>query len=391
VKFIFYLLFLPLWLLQKMIPRKKNWWIIGSWYGQKFSDNSKSFYLYLKSNHSEIRPIWLTRNKKVYHELKSNGHECYLAYSWQGIIKSLLAKIVIVSSGKADINPFFINGAIWIQLWHGAPMKRISLDDEFANHQKLSERIKRLLFPFAYEFNFHYVVSTASIFNNKMSSAFNVTLSHVLLTGYPRNDIFYSDETHPLIKKWNQDFNSPAVVIYLPTFRSPQESIDIFGDFGFDEEKVHTLLESENMILVTKGHFVDDTLSLTSSHPRIIHLSDSAVEEINPLLKDANILITDYSGAYFDFLLTERPVIFAPFDIDTYLSKHRKLYFEYNKIIVGPIARNWDEVCENLRVILKQDVYKEQRTEMNKFFNQFHDGKSSRRLYDEIINILTTN
>jgi len=56
--------------------------------------------------------------------------------------------------------------------------------------------------------------------------------------------------------------------------------------------------------------------------------------ETQELLLIADILITDYSSIYIDFLLTNKPIVFYAYDIKNYLSKDRELYFNYNNVII---------------------------------------------------------
>lgn len=382
------LLFWPFWQLQLLIPRRKDIWIFGAWYGQKFSDNCSVFFKYISKNYPEIRCIWLSREKELVKTIKTQGFEAYFVNSLSAIYFSMLAKAVFVSSGKKDINPFFINGSCWFQLWHGSPLKKISLDDRYTNPNGLRENIKKKFFPFIYEFNYHYSISSAYIFSDKLASAFNLEREKVLLTGYPRNDLLFSGKMDPLIKKWKQKFNDPKVITYLPTFRSEVEKIDLFGDYQFNGEDFQNFLKEHNALFVTKGHFVDSFLSPKSDFDRIIHLSDKEVKEVYLLLKDTDLLLTDYSSIYFDFLLTQKPVIFTPFDLKQYLSHHREFYFNYQDIVGGPVAKNWPEVLEELKVIFDNDSFESIRMEKNKVFNHFHDGQNCDRLFKEVVNVL---
>ena len=96
LKYILFLLFLPLWWGQYLIPRNKNIWVFGAWYGEKFSDNSKYLYLYLLKNHPEIKSIWLTRDRNLKTEIKKTGGYVYYTNSIKAVYYSLLAKNIIL-------------------------------------------------------------------------------------------------------------------------------------------------------------------------------------------------------------------------------------------------------------------------------------------------------
>jgi CDP-glycerol glycerophosphotransferase (TagB/SpsB family) len=383
LRYLIYLLFLPVWWLQRLWPRNRNIWIFGAWFGHKYSDNAKVLFEYTLNNHPLVECIWLSRNREIVRRLNDEGKKSALSFSIRGIYWSLRAGCVIYSSGKQDVNPFFINGATIINTWHGAPMKRIGLDDSYADVRK--NRWIRTFFPFLWEFNPDAVVSTAEIFNDKLQSAFNVTPANVICSGYPRNDIFYDAEfIHPLYKRWNDKYKKPRMVFYLPTFRNRNENFTPFHSFGFREEVWELFLEQHNTILISKGHFVGKHVGSGSKANRIIHLSDNEIEDLNPLLKDADILITDFSGAYFDFLLTGKPIIFAPFDYDSYITESRQLYFDYNEIVCGPVVRDWNQVITAMEQLFANDTYEGHRSLMNLRFNKYRDSNSSARLFREI-------
>lgn len=390
LKYMLYLLFLPFWWIQYFIPRTNSVWVFGAWYGAKFSDNSRYLYLYILNNHPEIKAVWLTRNRNVKRKVKKAGGVSHHVHSLLGVWYSLVAKQIIISSGKRDVNYLFINGANKVQLWHGSPLKKIGLDDKFANFNSyFHKKIVPVFFPFIYEFNYDFVASNAKIFSPIMASAFNVSIEQILETGCPRNDIYYSHE----ISNFNNDlrvkFKDCKLVYYLPTFRNYKGAKSLLNLNDFDNDKIELLLEEENIVFVSKGHYVDNTLNKTkeNSKGRIIHLSDDNVDDTSFLLKDADLLITDYSGAYFDFLLTEKPLIFAAFDLEDYKTSSRELYFDYEKAVAGPIVKNWSELLDSLRTIWNDENYSDLVKEKNAEFNKYHDAENSRRVFESILKI----
>lgn len=386
LRYLLYLLWLPVWWLQKLMPRRRNLWILGGWYGLKYSDNSKCLFEYLSRNRASVDAVWMTWSEELHSRLSSEGLNVVKASSLKGVWLHLRAKYVIYSSGKNDVNPWFINGAIVVNTWHGAPMKKIGQDDIYG-YDRTKDRVIRLLFPWIREYGITATVSTSDVFTPLMQSAFQLPPERVLCTGYPRNDLFFRSDSHPLVKKWNDLFSIPRKIFYLPTFRDHSGNFRPFANYGFDESKMHAFLESTGSLLISKGHYIDKQLEAPSGSSRIIHLNDSDVDDLNFVLKDADILITDYSGVYFDFLITGKPVLFSPFDIADYLAGHRELYFDYNSIACGPVAGNWDEVINGLAELISDDRYAAKRHEMNARFNKYSDNLNSDRLFLALLSL----
>jgi len=385
--------FLPFWWLQKLIKRKKNIWIFGSWHGRMYSDNSRALFEYVNQYHYEIVSIWLTRDPMISEHLFKKGYRCYITNSIRGIVFSLVAKNVIISCGKSDVNRFFINGARIFQLWHGAPMKKIGLDENINTKKRKSYNreldnpffwkfLPKYIFKMLDEYRVNFLISTSKAFSNHLQSAFELSPSQILLTGYPRNDVLLNQNQGIHFSKYKVDVD--FLIMYLPTFRSGQGIDNLLNEYGFSKERIEELLEKINGRLIIKAHFASES-SLVDLNGRIIKLDNNPLLDLNHILKNADILITDYSGCYFDYLLLNKPIIFTPFDYEDYISNDRQLYFEYDEIIGGPKTRNWIDVeSEILEIVNGNDLYKEKRSQMNAKFNEFKDSNSSKRLFEII-------
>lgn len=307
--------------------------------------------------------------------------------SLKGIVYSLKAKNVLISSGKRDVNPLFINGSNWIQLWHGSPAKKIGLDDRYSNSNSFfQQKIVKPIFPFLSEFTYYRIASNSPIFSKILSSAFGAPLSRIMETGTPRNDIFYSKKEDDFNKSLRKKYKGCRLIYYLPTFRDFEGAKSLFTTSDYDEPKLKAFLEGQNMVLVSKGHYVDNRLANESSdsNGRLIHLADKEVSDINLMLKDADLLITDYSSAYYDFLLTERPIIFAAFDLKEYLAGSREMYFKYEDIVAGPIVKDWSSLLGSLETIWTDQHFKKLIKEKNTLFNKYHDADNSKRVFEKI-------
>lgn len=383
--------FLPLWYLQVIIPRKKNLWVFGAWNGQRFSDNSKYLFNYVDSNQQNIRAVWLTKSTEVLETVRLQGRECYLNNSLKGIWLSLRAKNVFVSSGKKDINYLFTKTARLIHLWHGNPLKKIGLDDNLSSvNSFFYSKVIRYVFPMSYEFNYDFMVSNSKVFTPLMQSSYDMKIHQILETGCPRNDVFYSRKKDDFNIKLIKKFPESRIVYYLPTFRNSPTPKNIFTQEDFNIDKVEAFLEKEKIVIVNKGHFVESKMAKLSSNKnsRIINLKDSDIStDINHILKDADCLITDYSSAFFDFLLTERPIIFAAFDLEDYISNSRELYFEYQNAIAGPMVEDWTQLLFHLKNIWNDTDFKDLVIDKNKFYNKYHDANNSKRVMEEVMKL----
>lgn len=365
---------MPLWHLSFFFPRKKNIITFGAWFGEKYSDNS--MYLYEYANQmKEMDCIWLTHKKSIITHLKALNKKAYYIWSLKGIWYSLRSGIVVISSGKRDVNQYFINGAKIINLWHGAPMKRIGKSNKLVV-SKFKESIKKIILPNIYEYNIDFVVSTSKEFDNILIDAFDLLPSQIIKTGYPRNDVFFKTPTRKkkeLIK-----------VAYLPTFRDNQSNYNLFEPFGFKKDIFDNFLRNNNIELHIGTHFASDfSTNLHHDKNRIKLIPSNEFFNINEYLLNIDIVITDYSGIYFDFLLHNKPIILAPFDLDYYKKNCRELSFEYFDLECFGFAENWGDVIMLIEKIILVRLNCDNIENKIKY-NDYNYGESTRNLYSTL-------
>jgi len=388
----------PIYLISYIFPKNKNIWIFGAWFGAKFADNPKYLFLYVANNQPNIRPIWLTKNKKIMQQLKQNGYECYHAYSLKGFFYSMRAGVAIISQGLVDVNRFALSRTKNIHLWHGTPLKKIGTDS--ARGYSLPSYLHNfyvyflgLINPF-YKEDFDLYTASSPEVVQKFCTAFDTIPEKVVVTGSPRNDIF-SDNKKDIAEDTNYDiYNSiiqnKIIITYLPTFRDRGLTFDqLFNNYNFDFEKATNFFKENNAIFICRPHSADKTKisSLKSEHLKFFN--DDDMPDTQKLLAITDILITDYSGAYFDYLILNKPIIFAPFDLNEYVAQSRELYYDYDSVTPGPKAKNWDDMLVLIKeAIIQPEKYEHKRMEINKIFNDFSDNHNSKRVYEKIVELI---
>ena len=358
-----------------LLKRDKNLWIFGSWNGDTFSDNTKYLFLHIIEYHKNIQCFWVTRNKKVYEDLLNLNLPVVYLFSLKGIITCIKAGKQLTTHSLYDISPTLTKGAVHYCLFHATfPLKRMEFD-----YLKNTWKKKILLLihkPFAFD-RPDYSICSSDATSIVIQSALGLDRSKIFKTGYPRsafiNEDIYLETDKSLVEKVCKFDGFQNFIYFVPTFRD-DKNFDWFA-FGFNLEKLITLLELTDSVLVFRFHPFE--LSKIESnqefqHERIIFESHG-ISDPYPLLLKASVLITDYSSIFADFLLLNRPVIFSNFDHLNYIKNERALYWNYNDVTPGYKASDWDSLIEALNKILvnNEDHHKKERSAMiNKIYHQ---------------------
>lgn len=83
-----------------------------------------------------------------------------------------------------------------------------------------------------------------------------------------------------------------------------------------------------------------------------------------------DLLITDYSSIYIDYLLLERPILFLPYDREAYL-KTRGFNFDYDEVTPGPKPKSYAEFLNSIEGLLYNEMnYVENRKKIERKFNK---------------------
>lgn len=371
-----------------LIPKSPRIWIFGSMFGETYADNSKYFYEYIRREHPQIRVVWLSRSRRTVAAIRERGGEAYRFYSLTGTWLAMRAGAGFIShSVIRDVRPFVLGrNTLLVNLWHGIPLKRIARDDEVSDIRnqpffRLGQAISRLLCP-SFRRDPDLTIACSEEDRRSFSSGFRVAPDSVKITGYPRNDVLFQTRDRDLLPA-----NASRIGIYMPTFRGQEGArYDFFERFGFDAEVVNACLERLDAHLYLKLHHFNTPnqliLQAITAAPRISFFPKVDIYED---MAQIDFLITDYSSIYFDYLLTGRPLIFAPFDVADFNQRTRTFYYDYEQVTPGPKAGNWSEVCQLIEAaVTEPDSDAAARRAVTDRFHQFQDGDSCRRVYAEV-------
>lgn len=381
----------PVYLLVKLIPKDKRLYLIGSSLGLYFADNSKYLFLYASQNVDNIKTVFISKNKKVVDFLKSNGYRAEYLYSWRGFKTVVRAKKAFLNHSLRDISPLLLGGAEIIQLWHGTPLKRIGYDADWtaaSAKARIKNGVRKIIysiFPYMYGSRwFDKIVVSSETISGTFQTAFGIDKTKIEIVGQPRNDCLHQEFRLDKLIFTELDFlkdlkgKYDIIISWLPTHRgkSGKTLINLIDQYGFDEAEFADFLIINNIGFIAKPHFLErETLADKSGLGGNFIIYDYV--DPYPLLRYTNVLMTDYSSVFFDFLLTDRPMIFSPFDFDDYIKAEADYYYDYNEVTPGPKCRDWTETKTAIEDAIKTiksgvpDSFAEKRLEICGRFNYY--------------------
>lgn len=211
----------------------------------------------------------------------------------------------------------------------------------------------------------------------KSYSIEGIHTGEIAQVGYPRIDITKSasNEKRDHIKSTLGIDVLKKTIVYAPTWRGTTKSQN-----RFDTEKLISdlkLMASLDINVVFRGHTISNALLKDVEIPNNIIIPPPDIQT-NELLNIADIVISDYSSVFFDFLVTERPIIHYLYDIEDY-TRERGLNLDESEL-PGSIAKSINELINAIENKLENPAPTKAYLKAKKRFSTYDDGRSSERV-----------
>ena len=254
------------------------------------------------------------------------------------MVAALEAADLVISNDHLALDWTKPAGTVYLQTWHGTPLKRIHHDVRWApagRLEYLSQDVAR----------WDLLLSPNRASTPRLRRAFGFD-GPVHETGYPRNDVLTSPEGATVRAAVRAALGIPesaTVVLYTPTWRDDQVFDADRPDFALALDPMRFVAElgRDHVLLLRTHSLVTHRLELTAGDP-VIDVSDHA--DVGELYLAADVLITDYSSTMFDFAVTGKPLLYYAYDLEDYRDRLRGFYFDLTDDPPGPVLRTADEV-----------------------------------------------
>ncbi len=346
-----------------------------------FSDNSKSLYDYMIQNNfnQKYKMVWCVKNPENFKDMKVKN----VTFTSFRDKRYLLNYLYHIATAKTVIYTHATPPMIDTKnqtvacLWHGTPLKHMNF-------------IKTDADPFT------FIVSASEFCSDALANCFKVSHDKIKVTGYPRCDILFEETDMPSKLDINR-IEWPKVVLWMPTFRQSSQ-LKIFDSHQTQtglplietSEQLIDLnkkLQELRLFVIIKLHPLQDLSGDLVDLSNIKMLTSDKLEEddigLYNLVANSDVLLTDYSSIYFDYLLLDRPIGFIIDDIEEY-NKNRGFVTEKPlEMMPGQKIKTTEELYSFFEDISNdKDDFADDRARVNNIVNHFQDNNSSERLLE---------
>ena len=364
--------------------------IFETFMGRQYGCNPKAIYEYMISNprFDDFRFIWVLNDPAKAEEIPQRERVTIVTLRSNDYYRYYATAKYVVTNSNLDYGISKKAGQVFLQTWHGTPLKKLRCDIEIETGNALNSLAEINQKNDLDVVRYDYFISPSDFASDKFRSAFNLEKlgkeDIIIETGYPRNDLlFHFDEEYAASVKNKLGLPlDKRVVLYAPTFRDNQhDGAGYTYDTHIDFERLEKELSDEYIILFRAHYFVASQFDFSRFEGFVYDVS--GLDDITPLYTITDLLITDYSSVFFDYANLKRPMLFYMYDLDEYATGIRGFYIDIDEL-PGPIVRTEDEMVR----LIKENkfVYDAKYEVFNKKYNSLDDGNASKRVVEKLIN-----
>ena len=261
---------------------------------------------------------------------------------------------------------------IWIQLWHGTPLKRMLLDSDETEIAKVNpwHQIEKIIEINKWDY---FLIDNKNIYPYFKSSCL-LEENKVLDYGYPRVKYLLENRHNEQLKK---DIKRKAgipedkkVILYLPTWRD--------YNYGRSEDEIdYSYFPDMDRIKNAVG---DDYVIISKNHVFLNNKNKDSITnvttETQELLLIGDYLISDYSSVIFDAYAIDLPVVLLANDFERYQNS-RGVYESIWKDLLPFVRYNEEDLA---KLILNYDINSEEYKNAKQKYSYLDNGKDLKNI-----------
>lgn len=325
-------------------------------YKGMYACSPKELYLYMKNSpeFSDYTFVWsrsLEMDLQSQLELSADSRTKVVNVGSQEYFNQLAMSKLIITNQRLHIKFMKKEGQKVIQTWHGTPFKRDAMSLNVSTHNQNHER--RLEVNHHDVRNYDYFLTQNPFSVEELPKSFmleDYPEVKVLESGYPRNTRLVEDISSQQIDELKDKYGIPKdkkVLFYTPTWRDHHKKNKAGIRAIFDFDAWQEALADEWVILF-RGHYFQAKEVELEQYQGFIY-DTTAYNDINDFYLMADLLVTDYSSSFFDYLNLKRPILFYMPDFVAYIKLSRKLHFEPETDLPGHVTLKLEDFLNDVK------------------------------------------
>jgi CDP-glycerol glycerophosphotransferase len=355
--------------------------VFDSMGGKRYSCSPRAIFEELRRREPDLEFVWTSADGQF---PPSEGARTVLKNSREHYEALARARVVVANS---RMHPWYRkrDGQTYLQTWHGTPLKTLAFDLTTLTEHR-GKGWEEITVDVA---QWDVLISPNPYTTQIMRRAYRYD-GEILETGYPRNDLLKAPdakERGAAVRACLGIAPDKRVVLYAPTWRDdlivgngPRRVYEL----ALDMKRARAALGGDHVLLLRAHHFMATDRAWRGGDGFLVDVSD--YPDIADLYLAADVLVTDYSSAMFDFAVTGKPMLFFAYDLERYRDEVRGFYFDLEAQAPGPVLRTSDEVVAALRAGA-HDAYADAYASFVRTYCPYDDGFASVRVIQRILAI----
>lgn len=370
-------------LVSNFFSKNKNLVLLHGSTISKYNESTRYLFEYFQKN-STLKAVWMTDSKKVYNHLSDSNMPVVMHRSFKGACYYIRAGVVVGNgTSYPTLLGFTGKKTIKVCLHHGMGPRSTNSAD-----QKRIKNTNKIINSYS---KFDYFNSTSQFTNNAVASLqFQIPKDKRIVFGLPRCDHLLNLKLTRDLKIQKPILNSQnflsdkksKCILYSPTWRPIDNNLTfpLNQIEGFELKLFNNWLKDNNFIFLISIHPLMKDLEDFSDFSNISYLKNNPILDINQILPEIDLLLTDYSSIATDFMLMNRPVIYVMPDYEFYLNEFGLLE-DFRECLPGYEAKNLNQLFKFiLNSFQNPDDMKAQRAGYLKKYYDVENNKSCERL-----------
>ncbi|MFT0531231.1 CDP-glycerol glycerophosphotransferase family protein [Castellaniella hirudinis] len=399
----------------RLVPKRTDFWAFSTHHLDtgKFIESQRALFEAVKKENG-IKKLIFYRGSLAYADVEDAvNYEFLDLQTWRGLYCLARCKVVLLTHsismdfslrwGARSYSVLRLHclGRVVVNLSHGISLKSLN----YTSSRKMLEHLDRNSYKSKERLGYAGMLASSDIHGYAMAAMFHpVNFQQIWVTGFPRNDfLLMADDSLPRylsenIGRIRNLTKGRRLVLYAPTYRQTRLSPTAYY-YQFSPAEIDALrsvLMRHDAVLAYRPHYFGNDSSGTNldryiDGELIVDASKHVVDDVSALVRESDIIMTDYSSVYVDGLYIDKPGICFAYDLDEYNSNQDGVLYDLDLIFPGAVFRTFDQCVDRMDRILSGAMPDDGACFSKKMLYKHIDFYNSRRVIERILESTSGN